>query len=185
MVKSRSWSNRQYAGTRQNRQWQYLWWWGTDRVLSWFRSHVLFINYASGFNSYFKSQQEAIADQTAKILTSSISPSHSIPEHHVNVNNLSPVIITPDQASAPDNLSPPTAPPQVEKTRRQARHAPPASEQPRTLRCRAGTSGATDSGPSETFAIIPTNTASVNTAQLVAPKRGPGRPMGNKAVPKK
>jgi len=73
----------------------------------------------------------------------------------------------------------------VEKTQKQAHRAPPASEQPRTLRRRAGTSGTTDPGPSETIAIKPTNTASVDTAPLVAPKRGPGRSKGNKAVPKK
>ena len=141
--------------------------------------------YASGFNSYFKSQQEAIADQTTKILTSSISPSHSIPECHVNVNNLLPIIITPDQASSPDNLFLPTAPPQVEKTCKQACHAPPASEQPHTLQRHAETSGATDPGPSETIAIKSTNMASVNNVPLVALKRGPGRPKGNKAVPGK
>ena len=144
------WSNpgagpiRQYAVTGQNWRQQYLWWWGTDQVLSWFRSCVLFNNYASGFNSYLKSQQEAIADQTTKILTSSIFPSHSISECHVNVNNLLPIIITPDQASAPDNLSLPTALPQVEKTCKQACHAPPASEQPCTLWHHVETSGATD-----------------------------------------
>jgi len=119
------------------------------------------------------SESNRLADQTAKILTSS---THSIPERHVNVNNLSPVIITPDQASAPDNLSPPTAPPQVEKTHKQACRTPPASEQPCTLQRRAGTSGATDPGPLETIAIKPTNTTSVDNVPLVALKRGPGHP---------
>lgn len=79
----------------------------------------------------------------------------------------------------------------MEKTRRQGRQAPldvaiPASEQPRTLRRREGTSGAVP-GP-ETVAIKPNPTLTskspaVDNAPLAAPKRG--RPKGNKVVPGK